>query len=45
MNLQELEEVCAKMWSQIDKINERTKKHTLYIKQLQKEVKNNGRNK
>lgn len=37
--LKELRDVCIRMWSKIEAINDRTKKHTIYIRELQKEVK------
>lgn len=36
----ELREIVDKMWTKIETINERTKNHTIYIKELKKEIEN-----
>ena len=39
MEVDELQEVLEKLWGKVDYINERTKKHTKYIQELEKQVK------
>jgi len=38
VEFKELEEQLSKMWLKIEDLNERTKKHTIQIKELKKEV-------
>lgn len=39
MEIDELQVVIEKLWVRVDTINDRTKLHTRYIKELEKEVK------
>lgn len=43
MNLKELEDLLYTCWKNIDKINERTKKHTKDIIELRKGVKHGNK--